>query len=74
MFVVVLFGLGRDLQSLLIRFFMRLNKIDTVIFPDAVKAEITAIQEKHQDKVAQIEAESSTNREKSQVRRLVLVV
>lgn len=57
---------GRDLQSLLIRFFMRLNKIDSVVFPDTVKAEVVAIQEKHQDKVAQIQAESSTNREKSQ--------
>ena len=57
---------GRDLQSLLIRFFMRLNKIDSVVFPDEVKQEITAIKEKHQDAVARIEGESSTQREKSQ--------
>ena len=57
---------GRDLQSLLIRFFMRLNKIDSVVFPDSVKATITSIKEKHQDAVLKIEAESSTKREKSQ--------
>jgi hypothetical protein len=57
---------GRDLQSLLVRFFMRLNKIDSVVFPDEVKLEITSIKEKHQDAVARIEAESSTKREKSQ--------
>ena len=39
---------GRDLQSLLFRFFMRLNKIDSVVFPDAVKSKITSIKEAHQ--------------------------